>query len=342
AGTAASAHPHKASATRARAAPLSTLAPGAARDLGPFSEDTSAQRARTDYSSIVYDAAGKRMLLFGGGHGPGVDTDIRAFPLATRPSPWQSLYPPVPAADRVDSNWDKSVGRWISLNQPIVRHTFNAALMIGRKYYLLTSGGIEGHGVIAWYDPEIIDPTKRWSFSKAGQPPWYYASGVALDPISANVVVYGTDPSASNFLHLWLYNPRTDTISAAVDAPRMLTGYLFDLHYIPQLDRFVAFESTGRITEIALDRAHPHASRIAHVATTGSEPPRSNAAELAWNGHVLGGNIVNGVFHAYDPVKRTWSQYQVKTEDGGNATMTQVFYTIAYDSDSGCFIFIGT
>jgi hypothetical protein len=328
---------------KARAAPLSTLAAGVARDLGPFSDGTDAQRARTDYSSIVYDAVDKRMLLFGGGHGPGVDTDIRAFPLATRPSPWQSLYPPVPAGERIDANWDKMLGRWVSVNQPIARHTFNAALMVGRKYYIMTSGGIDGHGVITWYDPDVPDLVKRWSFSRAGQPPWYYASGVALDRISGKVVVYGTDPQATNYLHLWLYDPRSDTISKAADAPAALTGSQIDLHYIPTLDRFVSFDSSGGITEITLDRADPRMSRFAGIATSGPPPPtHANATALAWNGRVLGGDVVDGVFHAYDPTTRTWSEHRIAKEGDGGATISQAFYAIAFDPDSGCFIFIGT
>lgn len=328
---------------KARAAPLSTLAEGVARDLGPFSDGTDAQRARTDYSSIVYDAVGKRMLLFGGGHGPGVDTDIRAFPLATRPSPWQSLYPPVPPADRVGSNWDRTLGRWVSVNQPIARHTFSAALMIGHKYYIMTSGGIEGEGVIAWYDPDVSNPTKRWSYSRAGPPPWYYASGVALDPASGMVAIYGTDSGASNYLHLWLYDPRTDAISKAADAPSTLLGYMFDLHYIASLDRFVAFDSSGGITEIALDRADPRMTRFVRIAPSGPPPPtHSNATALAWNGRVLGGDVVDGMFHAYDPTTHSWAEQRIAKEGGGSATMSQAFYAIAYDPESGCFIFIGT
>jgi len=36
-----------------------------------------------DYSGMTYDPVGKRICLFGGGHGPSQETDIRIFDPAT-------------------------------------------------------------------------------------------------------------------------------------------------------------------------------------------------------------------------------------------------------------------
>src|SRR5438094_944079 len=70
---------------------LATLAPGTARRLGSYANPAFTEGAAiTDYSSIVLDAEAQRMLLFGGGHGPSQETDIRALDLPTLQ--WSSLY----------------------------------------------------------------------------------------------------------------------------------------------------------------------------------------------------------------------------------------------------------
>ncbi len=322
-------------------AALSTIPAGIVRNLGAFSDGSDPQRARTDYSGFVYDPSGKQMLLFGGGHGPAVDTDIRAFPLASRPSPWTSLYPSTPVSAMVASNQDKSFGRWISTNQPLVRHSFNTSLMIGTRFYMMGAYSDfigSGPGRISWYDLS----TKTWSYSKIVTAPWYYASGAAFDPVSGKVVVYGTDAGASNWLHLWVYDPVADAIIADVPTPTSLTGFSFDLHYVGN-NQFIATEMGGRVTEIAFNRVNPTLSTFARAATTGTPPPSSAQGNATgWDGTRLGGFVSSGVFYTYNPATRVWSTQQMKLDDGSNAGMSQVYYNIDFDPDSRCYIFIAT
>ena len=73
-------------------AAISTLAANTARNLGPYASAEFSGQNITDYSGISYDPVGKRMCLFGGGHGPSQETAIRILELRRRNG--RSLYPP--------------------------------------------------------------------------------------------------------------------------------------------------------------------------------------------------------------------------------------------------------
>lgn len=331
--------------------PLSTIVSGTVRNMGSFSDGSIAQVARTDYSSIIYESGDKQMLLFGGGHGPGIYTDIRSYPLSTLPSPWVSLYASTPLTDMLNAdgsypktaNIDLPFGRWSTTNQPVTRHTFNMSLMIGRKYYTMvayasTDGSGTGTGRICWYDLDA----NTWSYSQVQTAGWYYVSGAALDPTSGKVLIYGTDNGATDWIHLYLYDPVADTVTFVKDTGN--AGAYFDLHYIASLDKFIALEPGGLVSEITFNRTTPSASTVAfHVATTGTPPPNtSEANKTAWDGSKLSGYVVAGIAYAYDPTTHIWTSQQLKNEDGTNASMNQTYYCLGYDPDSGCHIFIGS
>src|SRR5690349_16916542 len=59
------------------------LAPNTARNVGPYLSQEAGGANITDYSGITFDRIGHRMCLFGGGHGPSQETDIRVFDMTT-------------------------------------------------------------------------------------------------------------------------------------------------------------------------------------------------------------------------------------------------------------------
>ncbi len=289
--------------------------------------------ARTDYSGIVYDPISKQMLLFGGGHGPAVATDIVAFPMAALPSPWVSLYPSTPAAAMVPENEDNVLWRWISTNQPVVRHTYNACLMIGHKFYMMTAYT----GTFCWYDLD----RKVWSWTKTGTPPWADSSASALDPQSGKIVIVGTDPQASGWIQVWLYDPVADSVQHCGWTGGI--GRLFDLHYLAERDVFVALQPSGDVWEIMLNRFAPKNTKSVKIATTGA-PAVVDMMPAAWARNpasdVLLGCIGNGIAQNFNLTTHVWSPLHLKNEDGSSARMTQAFYCIEFDPDSGCFIFL--
>ena len=184
-------------APQARASP-STLAANTARNIGPYASTEVGAPNITDFSGITYDPVGKRMCLFGGGHGPSQETDIRVLDLQTMQ--WSSLYPTTPRKEMTIANGDSDLGRWISTNQPYARHTYNNMLVAGRRFYLFTPYGQADHldgpnvpygGRVCWYDFD----TGAWSYSRYSneQTPWaYYAAAVPEDSGSAPSVLPGS------------------------------------------------------------------------------------------------------------------------------------------------------
>lgn len=314
---------------------LATLAMGHVRSIGTWSDGTVAGIARTDYSGTAIGDG--RLYLFGGAHGPAIDDDIRAFDLVQLK--WSSLYPPTPRSDMVASNQDATLGRWISTNHPMVRHTYNAQVVIGRKFYLITQGGGSEYpaGTVCWFDLDA----RSWSYSKIGHPDWYYASAASVDPVSGKVVIVGTDMGASNWCHVWLYDPASDTARRIVDVT-VGTGYMFDLVYLPTRDSFLAIQTNHTLWEIKLDRAVPARTSVAVVTASGLPPAAVNfyPARWRWNGKVLAGCVVDGKLSTLDPAEFRWGSVQMIYENGKPATMQQAYYCLDFDAASGCTIFL--
>jgi hypothetical protein len=345
-------------------APLSTLPANTARELGPYVNpdpqfNTSGLSAAniTDYSGIAYDGVGKRMCLFGGGHGPSQETDIRVFDLNSLQ--WSSLYPPTPvAAMQKNANLDSDRGRYISTNQPTARHTYNLTLVRGRRFYMMDPRGMPDHlgntfgpepngwgGRICWYDFE----RSVWTYGRLGSAyatpptaPWYFAAAAALDPISNKILIVGPNNQAGGG-SMWLYDPDSDDyiIGPAVDV-----GYSLDLAHFPPSDCFYAFQSDGRVWEIRVDRANFRTSKIAALAVTGNPPSNAIGTVCGFaydsaNG-IIGGNVTNGIFYAFDPANRSWTRRNMQLEAGSIGLPSQAFHCLDFDPESGCFIFLQT
>ena len=332
-------------------ASLATLAANTARNLGPYASGEIGGASITDYSGLAYDRIGKRICLFGGGHGPSQEDDIRVLDLSSLQ--WISLYPPTPLAQMVHSNLDADKGRWISTNQPTTRHSYNMTLVLNRRFYMMNYEGNPGSGYlpdttinegagggwggrVCWYDFDA----KTWTYSKLtqAQTPWYYAAAAALDPVSNKIIVIGDNNQAGSG-HLWVYDPTTDTFATG---PVMNVGYSHDLVYFPPNDLFYAIQSDGRVWEFKFDRTNINNSTLAQLAVTGAPPPLGPTCGLAYDSvnKIIGGNVVNGVFHAFDPVTKVWTAATIQTEAGSVGVPNEVFYCLEFDPDSGCFIFL--
>lgn len=330
---------------------LASLAPGTARNLGPYANPTFAEgSAITDYSSIVLDGTGRRMLLFGGGHGPSQETDIRALDLDTLR--WSSLYAPTPVREMTRANCDADLGRYRTTNQPTARHSYNLTLVRERRFYMLCYRGMPDHldgvlgtgngwgGRICWYDFDRA----QWSYSRIAEAdtPWYFASAAALDPASGRIVVAGLNAQAGEGA-LWVYDPDADAVARG---PALDVGYSHDLVYHPPSDRFLALQSDGRVWEIALDRMVLARSRVTAIAVRG-EPPQAKigiTCGYAFDAErgVIGGNVIDGSFHAYDPAARAWTRLRIDVERGSQGTPAQAYHCLDFDPASGCYVFLST
>lgn len=286
------------------------------------------------------------MCLFGGGHGPSQETDIRTLNMDSLE--WTSLYPSTPRGDMVPSNGDSAYGRWISTNQPYARHTYNMTVVVRHRFYMFAWYGQPDHldhsappygGRVCWYGFD----TKTWSYSQypASRTPWMYYAAAALDPRSGKIVIAGLGLQASPG-NIWLYDSEDDTYVTGPAFPHEV-GYAHDLVYFPLDDSFYALRNDGEVWRLTLDRSEIGRTAVTRLSTSGQRPPGSGRCGFAYDSHNrrIGGNVSNGRYFAFDPASRTWSAATIKVEEGSSGVPDQVFHCLDFDIESGCFVLLG-
>lgn len=340
-------------AAAAAPGPLSTLAANSARNLGPWTEtggerDDEDPAHRSDYSCVVYDPAGKRILMRGGHHGTNVSTNIRALDLRTLR--FSNLFPNTPRREMTLANNDSDVGRWISTNHPWSRHTYNGNVVLDGKLWMMAMQnghqairGVAfppGYGRSASYDLSAADHRRGWNYSQI-KTNWFMmiAACAARDKIL--VVVR---PS-SGWAEAWLYDPSTDT-RTRLPVGLGTTGWVGDPCVVayPPNGRYYAFMESGKVWEITLDTANPAAATSAEVATgwpAGTDTVRGyRLVRMDYDpiNRVIGGSLISGTYMAFNPTTRSWKQFTPAVETGSRGVPTTAFWCGAFDQDSGCYI----
>jgi hypothetical protein len=366
--------------TRAGAASLANLEEGFARNLGPYanpdpqftdpdfpdsaSNGTPNAANIVDYSGTVMDAKRKRIGLFGGGHGPSEETDIRFFdlhPASLNYLQWYSDYPSSPMKEMTLANLDLDKGRYISTNQPTARHTYKSMVVRGDRLYVtqprgmpdptkaMQAGPSRDNGCWGGRMPIYDLARKTWSYGRYGSNlvgppnvPWYFTAPACLDPVSQKIVIAGPGPWAGAG-NVYLYDPDSDTAH---------TGPAFDgpgegaLLHCPSNDLFYYFRADGNVWEIALDRTTFAASTVTRLTVTGTRPSVWRAdingigmAYDSWNKR-FGGSCHKGVFYEFDPLTHVWKTTRVQTEAGSTGVCHSDFHTTEFDPFSGCYIML--
>lgn len=340
---------------------LSTLAPNTARNVGSYLSGEVGGAYITDFSGTCYDPVAQRVLLFGGGHGPSNETDIRAF---SSTAGWSSLYPSTPRADMTLANGDSILGRWISTNHPYARHTYGMTVVVGRRFYMMARQGMPYDtgslpvpawgGRICWC--ALDDPKFPWTYSKItdAATPWnYYNNTATLDPVSGKIVMLGEGVGAGAG-SLQLYDPAADATQAG---PRMPPFFSHRTIYFPPDGCFYVFSDSYNATErfsgivwkLTLNRTNPGASTIVKLATTGRRPasPAYCAFDYDSVNRIIGGFAGNSgivaerrMFFAFDPVTLSWDAQVMQIEAGSAGTPHPVWRCASFDTASGCFVFI--
>lgn len=331
---------------------LAGLADETALDLGRFEctpvggEDPDLCRRVTDYSGLVYDPRGHRLLLFGGGHSTTMSDSIHAFDLGGMLS-WTDLYEPTPCGSMNNGNLDGPPGAWISgaggpFPRPVSTHTYDMLavspiadefIIISRNFsggYCNTAGNDIG-GRVAHYDLSA----GQWTFSPTARGSGNYFGGTLpgteVDPISHQIVILGGGG-------LQLYDPATKELSPVWD--QIATeGYANHLVYYPPSDKFYFFarETPVKVYSLALDRADPSRSVVQLLATQG---PTSMNGEPGYDydavNEVIGGGVQDGQFYTFDPRTLTWTEHPMN----GGTVGSMAFHALAYDPVNNVFVFV--
>ncbi len=338
---------------------LAAIPTNTALDLGVYDCDQPADvpdhcRGITDYSGFVYDSTRHRFLMFGGGHATTFRDDLSVFSFATLK--WSSAYPSTLCTDMTLANMDRSRNRWTNTGNPFSRHTYDmTAYAPNTDEFFLLSGPI-GTGYCApGIDPSTgSDPfylTPRLSaYNLAGEAwntetriiPWDAFSGSEYDPISGKIIllsVYG----------LWVFDPVTRDMVQALgqfsDPLASRLGYANNLTYFPPNQRlyYLARGAPTRVFEVRLDREDWSASTVTERVTPPNAP---NSEESGWvydtRSQVIGGGVLDGLFHAYNPLSNTWTSRSIQIQSSAGVTSigSQAFHAIGFDPVDEVFVFI--
>jgi hypothetical protein len=103
---------------------------------------------------------------------------------------------------------------------------------------------------------------------------------------------------------------------------------------------YIADGST--IFEVTLDRGALTRPRIAPVSGVTGDVPKLPETGFAYDpvARVIGGGIVDGVFHAYDPSTKRWTRRVMRAEPADRRIGTLAFHAIDYDPVDNVFVFI--
>jgi hypothetical protein len=313
-----------------------------------------------DYSGMIYDPDGHRVLAFGGGHASTNYDSVNAFSLATLT--WIEDYPPTLGSEMTVENYDYGLGAWLSgtndgpYPRAAARHTEDLMLVADGALWLLTP--VEGNGMsavgdspytsygfattgkIARYD--LID--RSWSFTATE--PLFNWPGTAVDPISGVFVGLGTDG-------LYVYDPVADTKAMHIDLRTYEglehlvdeqgvqvdndLGYNSNLVYFPPNDSFYYHSrGGGHMYRLGFDRDDPAASMITRQSATGPVPNGSETG-LVYDAanEVIGQGPIDNAFFVFDPATKTWASSIMD----GCAPGTVDFHALEFDPVDGVYIF---
>jgi hypothetical protein len=329
---------------------LAALADNTALDLGRYTcnqppDDPTDCDTITDYSRIVYDRFNHQLLMFGGGHAATHRTDVDVFDLETLR--WTSAYPSTPcSAMRVANVGPRA--EWKSSGHPIARHTYDMFLMADNVKQALLLGSTTGLGVClerpkGQDDPYMIagrigvyDPVqKSWAYSPASTGGWMTYAAAEYDPPSGQVVIL-------DYHSLWTYDPIKQTAAQQQSSRREELGYGKNLVYFPPNQKMYYFVDGGDVFEVELNRKHFSWSKIGRVKGIKGNVPKLPETGFAYDSvnRIIGGGVVNGVFHAYDPTTQTWTARTIQTPGVERPVGSVAFHALDYDPVNNVFFFI--
>lgn len=329
---------------------LAALADNTALDLGRYTcnqppDDPTDCDTITDYSRLVYDRFNHQLLMFGGGHAATHRTDVDVFDLETLR--WTSAYPSTPcSAMRVANVGPRA--EWKSTGHPIARHTYDMFLMADNVKRALLLGSTTGLGVClerpqGQDDPYMIagrigvyDPVeKSWAYSPASTGGWMTYAAAEYDPPSGQVVIL-------DYHSLWTYDPIKQTAAWQQSSQREELKYAKNLVYFPPTQKMYYFVDGADVFELELNRKHFSWTRINRINDIKGDVPKLPETGFAYDSvnRIIGGGIVDGVFHAYDPATRTWTARTIQTPGAERPVGSVAFHALDYDPVNNVFFFI--
>jgi hypothetical protein len=328
---------------------LSTLRPGTARDMGPWTEPSGQvdPGGRTTFSSIAYDADGDQFVSMGGHHGLNITTTPRL--LKPHEKRYWNPVATVPRELMTPANSDPTLGRWISHNHPWSRHTYQSLVVLDGKLYMLAGQNSHnpanghrfppGDGRAAIFDLSATEARSQtaWRFSQMQRTGWLMNTAAA--PVGKRHILVLFN-GMSNWAQCWLYSIESDS-RIELKSVRFARDRGWpdcpSLVYFPPTGKHYAVDNLGRVYEIDVDPAAPHTASATQIVNGWPFDRRNVRLDYDPVNWVLGGCLENGSYRAFDPITRVWKEFPIADEAAVDRPRTK-FWCGAFDQRRGLYV----
>ena len=308
---------------------------------GPEGESDYLCKTISDYSGMVRDPITGRFLMFGGGHAATARTDIDVFDFSSMN--WKSAYKSTACNNMTKNNFNKDNVSWKATGHPVSRHTYDLLGVISKPHEFIIMrprGGADsaqcgGFGKTIKTKIAHYNFTKKnWSYSVIGQ--WTDYAASEYDPKSGRFVLVGGGG-------IYSYDPVQRKQAVIKKFSRSELGYANNLVYFPPNDHFYYITRGKNISvyELTLDRNNWNKTTLKKIDNIKGDAPGTPETGWAYDSinHLIGGGIVKGLFHAYDPVKKSWIEKRMETKSTNSKIGTQAFHVIEYSPEINAYVF---
>ena len=335
---------------------LISLPNNTAINLGSFNDDPYNGSCGTpinitDYSGITYDPIHHKILAHGGGHSSTGRDDVPEFSFSTLT--WSHIpagtYPggATSLGEMTSGNLDSTKGRFITSNNPVSTHTLDLMPFVESTGEMLVLrgygpsycfGGAYSERSVAHYNPV----SKTWTYSPVSTSQWGSTDenpSSAYDPVSGKVLIVGRTG-------LWVYDPSAKIVTRALTYSNGSMNYITQLIYFPLNQKFYYFSRSAPIGvwEIDFNRSNWSASTVTQVTGMTNTPSFSGSTAVGFaldtTNNIIGGDITNGQFKAFNPVTKAWTVQTMQIQGGNGPIGTIGGGAIAYDPIDNVFIFL--
>jgi hypothetical protein len=327
---------------------LSALPSNTALDLGLYTThcadstgDPDNCRRYGDYSRFTYDPEHHQILFFGGGHATTMRDDIDVFDF--QDLSWKSAYKSTACSQMTSVTTN---GAWSSTGHPIARHTYDQLIYTPSAHGLFITSPVYGAGYCGtyggcgeWcagkmfmYNPE----TKTWTAKNTATNSAHVWSS-EYDPLSGKIISIGGGG-------LTVYDPIADSKTEPLSSSA-IDDYADNLVYFPTTDKFFYFTRGNpiKVFEVTLNRTAWNLSTINQVSgMTGTPQTEETGWAYDTMNRIIGGGVANGIFCAYDPVRKSLASQTMQAKTGSASGITCYSHCLDYDPIDQVFIMYGT
>jgi hypothetical protein len=119
-------------------------------------------------------------------------------------------------------------------------------------------------------------------------------------------------------------------------------SYAKNLVYFPPNGKMYYVANGDAVFEVTLDRSDLNRSSVIQVSGISGDVPTLRETGFAYDStnRIIGGGVRDGMFSAYDPLKKAWTSRVMLPDPPGGSIGTLAFHALSYDPVNNVFVFI--